>query len=782
MTAAALLAGGGLVVLGVILTARFLEADTWRRSLQAMRLQLPAGLEVDDVSRWLATIVAATHAPRWSLLAEPPVAIEVVATRAGIAHVLLMPRRLRATVQSGVRAALPGARLTEDEDYLKKRPTFQSGAEIRLSSRHRPLATDQAEAVSTALLATLQPLHGTEQIVLQWTVTAARPARPVPSQPIPRDNTTRLLGDVVSVDSEAIRAQRLKQAAPLLQAVGRIAVTAYDKHRARRLLNHVFGQLRGMGSPGVRVGRANWLPSRVAGRRLQRLSLPVTGFPILLNVTELAGLAGIPYDGVALPGLTLGGARQLPPSADAPTTGVELAMSNYPGMQRSLRLTAKDRLQHVHLIGPTGVGKSTLIARMALQDIAAGHSVVVVDPKSDLCAEILARLPEDRAEDVIVLDPSRTDQPTGFNILRAGKDEQDRELIVDHVIHIWHELYRDFWGPRSEDALRAALLTLINTRAPNGQAFTLIEVPELLVNPGFRRFVLAQSTVPTSLAGFWDWYTALGPLQRQQVIGPIQNKLRSVTLRTSARLLLGQDDGLDLQRLIGRRQVLLAPLSKGVVGSETASLIGTLLVSSLWQAILGRAALPPERRRPVMVYLDEMQDVLRLPVELADMLAQARGLGAAFHLAHQHLGQVTNREVKAALLGTVRSRVIFQLGLDDAKALAPTLAPHLTADDLRGLPAFEIALHPTINNATRPPVTGATLPLDDPTADPEAVALASRQRYGSPRADVEADLAARIAVAPASPTNTADSSAPSSAPPIGRRMKSKSHRSKDFDS
>jgi len=775
MMAAAFIAVGGLLVFTIILTARFMEALAWRSSLQALRLMLPVGLTVDDVGNWLSTIVAATHSSRWSLLDEPPVAIEVVATRSGIEHFVLVPRRMRSTVLSGLRAALPGVRIVEETDYLKTRPAFRSAGEARLTSRRRPLATDRAEATSTALLATLQPLHGTERIVLQWIFGAARIPAPVASQPESRDGVARFVSEVTAVDSEAIRAQRAKQAAPLLQAVVRIGVVAADDRRARRLFWHVFGQLRGMSSPGVVLMRKSWLPSPLVDRRTRNLSLPLAAWPLLINTAELPGLLAIPLGTVALPGLTLGTARQLPPSVETPTTGVELAESNFPGIKRMLRLTTNDRLHHMHILGPTGVGKSTLIARMALQDIAAGHAVVVIDPKSDLCSDILARLPEKRLDDVIVLDPSQVDHPTGFNILRAGTDEQSRELIVDHVIHIWHELYREFWGPRSEDVLRAALLTLINTRAPNGQAFTLIEVPELLTDSVFRHYVISQPSVPVSLKGFWTWYQGLGQLQRQQVIGPILNKLRAVTLRSSVRLMLGQDDGLDLPRLLARKQVLLAPLSKGTVGIETASLIGTLLLSTLWQGILSRAALPPEQRRPVMIYIDEAQDVLRLPVDLADMLAQARGLGASYTLAHQYLGQITDREIKSALLGTVRSQIVFQCLRDDANALAPSFGPYLTADDLRGLAAHEVALRLSIKGSTRPPVTGITLPLVESTSDPAALAAFSRQQHGHARADVEASLAGRITTA----SQNEPAATPSPAPPIGRRRKSNTAQESD---
>jgi hypothetical protein len=426
-----------------------------------------------------------------------------------------------------------------------------------------------------------------------------------------------------------------------------------------------------------------------------------------------------------------------------PGIGVQVGISNYPDMSLPLRLAVADRLQHLHVIGPTGVGKSTLLANLIVQDIAAGYGIVVIDPKSDLVAEVLARVPEHRVGDVIVADAASTERPVGFNILRSAHGEQSRELVVDHVIHIWHELYKDFWGPRSEDVLRGALLSLINTRGANGEGFTLIETPELLTSAPFRRFVTEQDGVPPALASFWAWYRGLLPADRLKVIGPILNKLRAATLRTPIRLMLGQSEGLDLARVLAERRVLLVPLSSGTLGAETAGLLGTLLLAALWQAILGRVVLPASERHPVFVHIDEAQAVLKLPVDLADMLAQARGMGVSFTLAHQHLGQIEDRQVKSALLGTVRSQIVFQAMREDAATLAPSYAPRLTADDLMGLARYEFAMRPLVDRQTLAPLTGTTLPLPPALRDGGALAEHSRERYGKPRSEAEAALKVR---------------------------------------
>jgi hypothetical protein len=223
------------------------------------------------------------------------------------------------------------------------------------------------------------------------------------------------------------------------------------------------------------------------------------------------------------------------------------------------------------------------------------------------------------------------------------------------------------------------------------------------------------------------------------------NKLRALSTRTSLRLLLGQSLGIDLHEIFTKRRILLVPLSKGVVGTETAQLLGALVISSVYQACLARAGVPPEQRAPVVAYIDEAQDVVKLPVAIEDVLAQARGLGLALVLANQSLTQLPD-SMRSAVLGVARTQIAFQCGYDDARVLARSFGP-LTTDDLRGLAAHHIALKPCIDGQASRVVTGRTLPLPEvPDAAWVAAELAaqSRERYGVPRAEVEAALLARL--------------------------------------
>jgi hypothetical protein len=739
----ALVSIGGLVIVAVVFGARWLEMQHWRHTLVAYQLRLPSKLTIDEVARWLGMVAASTTAPRWSLLLDPPIGLEIVATARGIEHYLLVPRSAEATLLATIRAGLPGARLQAAPGFLAHTPGALVAAEVALTNHERPLAVDRAEAMSTALLASLQPLGRDEGLRFQILVTSAGTPEPVhTASPDPEDRwwSSYLLDDELPADAEAVRALRTKRAVPGLKTAMRLGIQASSRAAALRLFKRTWSTLHGQDAPGVRVVR-RWLPSAVVATRLARRSLPSTAW-LLLNTQELAGFVGFPLDGMSLAGLSTTASRQLAPPQAIPPYGTVVALSNYPGMPpRPLAISPIDRTRHLHVLGPIGVGKSTLIANMAIQDIQSGAGVVVIDPKNDLVSDVLQRIPAQRRSDVIVLDPAAQDQPVGFNLLGRMRSEAERELAVDHVVHIMSSIWRDSWGPRTSDVIRNSLLTLTHTTAPDGSAFTLVEVPELLNNPSFRRFVTGQKTVPATVRPFWHSYDQMSDGERANIIGAPMNKLRALTTRSALRLILGQSTGIDIGEVFRKRRILLVPLSKGLVGSDTAQLLGAFVVASLYKAALSRVAIPVEHRRPVLIHIDEFQDVIRLPVDIPDMLAQLRGLGAGLTLAHQYRGQLSEA-VKTAL-GTVRSSMVFQLDYDDARAMEKRLAP-LTADDLMNLPPFEVAMRLSAHGQTQRPVTGTTLPLPTPISDGNEVAAASRQQYGVPRAEVEAAIQARI--------------------------------------
>ncbi len=365
--------------------------------------------------------------------------------------------------------------------------------------------------------------------------------------------------------------------------------------------------------------------------------------------------------------------------------------------------------------------------------MAAGRAVVVIEPKGDLVADVLARIPPQRIADVVLIDPTDTERPVGFNPLaRAGRSP---ELVADQLLGLFHSLYIAHWGPRTHDILGASLLTLART-----PGMTLSALPLLLTDAGFRRQIVPKVSDPIGLGPFWSGFEAWSEGERAAAIAPVMNKLRPLLLRPEMRAIVGQTRrSFDLRRVFTERKILLVSLSKGLLGPETAGLLGSLVISQLWQAVLGRAAITPERRHPAFVYVDEFQDYMHLPLDFADALAQARSLGVGFVAAHQYLHQL-DPAMRSAVLANAQSRVAFRLPGEDARVLAAD-SP-LTPEDFQSLGAFECYMQAVARGTVQPWCSARTLPPSKSLSDPAKVRAASREAYGVNRAEIEADLQA----------------------------------------
>ena len=406
------------------------------------------------------------------------------------------------------------------------------------------------------------------------------------------------------------------------------------------------------------------------------------------------------------------------------------------GTSRPVAIKPDDALRHLYVVGPTGVGKSTLLLQCIVRDLESGHGVVVMDPKGDLAADVLTRVPPERWGDVAILDPADAACPVGLNVLIA--DEHNLDLVVDQVAGALRRLFHaSYWGPRLDDILRASLATVART-----PGMTLCEIPPLLTNTGFRRRLVAGIDDPVALGPFWDEFEQLSDGGRAQRIAPVQNKLRAVLGRRAIRNVVGQSEGLVIADLLAERKVLVVNLAKGLIGEDAAALLGSLVLTCLWQALQGRAGLAPAERPRTYVYLDEFQDYLTSRLSLADALAQARGYGIGFTLAHQFVGQLP-AEIRQAVLSTVASKVAFQCGADDARTLAREFAPFVEPEDLQGLPAFTAYAQLSVDTAVLPPASLTTLPPSRPTSDAAEIRDESRRRYGTPVADVENAIRSR---------------------------------------
>ena len=643
---------------------------------------------------------------------------------------------------SVVRELVPGCRVSRG---FSRRAVEQA---VVVSARPAGalLAAERLSAVVRAVLAALASTDEGEELVVQLQL--GRRFSPQALGRVEPQGWLELLGlvPIPSLSGERGRRMRAQVGRHRAAVCFRLGVRAASPLRQRTLLQGLLGALRLVEGPGVRLRARTEHPAKLDSvRRPWRAGLE-------LGAVEIVAMAGWPVGEGALPATPSAHPRVLAlPAARETQRAFATGVADQVGER--LGISIGDALYHTVLLGPTGAGKSTALAHLALADIHAGRGVLLIDPKTDLVADILARIPEQRRDDVVVIDPTSS-RPVGINPLARAQTARSGalssgsgvlgggaspELVADTVLATLKGVFAESWGVRVEQVLSAALVTL--ARTPGA---TLVDLPLLLTNAAYRQRLMAASGAdPLGTGQFWAAYEALSEAQRQQWVGPVLTRLQPFLIRPHLRATLGQAaPSFDLGEVFTRRRIVLVSLNKGVLGAESARLLGSLLVGQLWPLILARAAVEPSRRHVVSVFIDEVQDYLSLPGSLADALAQARSLGAAFHLAHQYRGQLPPA-LKAGIDANARNKIIFSLSAADAAELARQ-AIDLEAADFQLLPRFGVYARTMHHGRENPWCQATTLPPTPPTQDALALRAASQARYGQDTTQIEATLLARI--------------------------------------
>jgi len=480
-------------------------------------------------------------------------------------------------------------------------------------------------------------------------------------------------------------------------------------HRRRQVRERLAGLAHTLASAAATYTRPNRLrrmrmahPVAVlAARRMKR------GF--LVSVEELAVLAALPQD-LAVPGLDRARAKAMPAPVAVPSGGRSVKVLGRAQVgHQSVALPVADARQHVHLIGKTGVGKSTLLLNTVLADVHARRGVVVIDPRGDLVTDILDRLPADAAARTVIIDPDQP-HPGCFNPLDTTglNTAGDAHLAVDNLVGIFAKIFQRHWGPRIDDTLRVSCLTLM--RRPNP---TLSMVPRLLNDHSYRADFTAGLNDPEGLGGFWQWYDSMNDATRAPVIGPVLARLRAFLLRDFVKDVIGNAQSSFQMSDILNGGLLLCRLPKGILGEDTARILGSLIVARTWQAAIARATQPENDRRDATLVIDECQNFLTLPGSVDDMLAEARGFRLGLVLAHQNLAQLP-KETQSAISANARSKIYFTVAPEDARDLSKHTLPELTEHDLGHLDVHTAAARLLINNRELPAFTFTTNPPPPP--------------------------------------------------------------------
>lgn len=668
--------------------------------------------------------------PVWKrlLFGQPHLAFEYWFSSSGTRLCVWVPAGVPpGLVERAIEAAWPGARTQAgpaEPPLPVRRDEVVVGGELGLARcESLPLRTDFDTDPLRGLLAAASDLGQEEYACVQVN------ARPVTGLRLARAHTTTapasatLLGRLLDLITprlprSARRSSRTPQPSPERRAEQRAAAakhhgsayetrvryavtvpagddTARARERARGLAHGLATVFAAYTDHNHYTRRRLRHPTdALADRRLRRGDL--------LSVPELAAVAHLPTD-ESLPGVQRAGAKALapPPGIAAPGPHAKLLGSTDAGPPRRVALRVADARHHLHVLGATGSGKSTLLASMILDDARAGRGAVVIDPKGDLVTDVLARLPSSAADRVVVFDADSRHRPPCLNPL----DGTETDLIVDNLVSVFRRVYSAFWGPRTDDLLRAACLTLhTHHRTP-----TLADLPRLLTEPAFRARLTSGITDPV-LGGFWAWYDGLTDASRSHVVSPLMNKLRAFLLRPFVRNALAAGRSTVDMREVLDGGLCLVRIPKGALGEETTRLVGSLIVAHTWHAATARAALPQDQRRDAGLVIDECHNFLNLPYPLEDLLAEARGFRLALTLAHQHLDQLPS-DLREGIATNARNKIWFNIGPDDARQLSRHMAPHLTEHDLAHLGAYHAAARLVVHGEQTSPFTLTTHPL-----------------------------------------------------------------------
>ncbi len=410
---------------------------------------------------------------------------------------------------------------------------------------------------------------------------------------------------------------------------------------------------------------------------------------------------------------------------------------DYRNKELTFGIKEQDRMKHTYVIGKTGMGKSSLLENLAIQDMQNGEGVCFIDPHGGTAEKLLDFVPENRIKDVIYFAPFDDDHPIGLNVLEKVESSK-RHLVANGLMATFKKIWKDAWSARMEYILNNILLALLES---DGQ--TLLGVNRMLIDKEYRKYIVSNVQDPT-VKDFWvNEYANYTERFAQEAAPAIQNKVGQFFGNPLVRNIIGQTrTSFNMREVMDQKKILIVNLSKGKVGEGNVNLIGSLLITKIFLAAMSRADVGPyklEELPPFYLYVDEFQNFAN--ESFADILSEARKYNLALTIAHQYVEQMTD-EVKAAVFGNVGTMVAFRVGATDAEIFEKEFAPYFTADDIVNLSAYQIYLRLMIDNVGSKPFSAKTLtPIVKPaqTYSSEIIAY-SRKTYGKSMIEVADEI------------------------------------------
>lgn len=676
---------------------------------------------------------------------------EIIAMPEDIRFYIGLPNKLKDMVEKQIHGAYPGAQIKEVEEYN----IFHENGKVAFaalelkSSPYIPIKTFRELPVDplSTITSTLAKMQEGESAAIQFMITPSDGKW----KKAGRDHISKLKKQEAnpetakySVDQKELESIDQKLSKPAFKAYIRVVVVSSTKESAEAHLTNIASAFSQFDSHNSLKKAKLRLKGFFMTDFIYRYIPLISSHGSILTTEELATLFHFPNKSVETPHIHWLNAKTAPAPANIPSSGLYLGKSIYRGLEKPVYISDDDRRRHMYIIGKTGVGKSEFLKDMILQDIKNGKGLCFIDPH-DTIDLILPLIPPERAEDVILFDPSYSDRPMGLNMLEAYSEEQ-KHLIVTSIIGLMYKLFdpnqTGIIGPRFEHAVRNAMLTVMSE-----EGNTLVEVMRALTDPSFVQELLPKVKDPIIRRYWTDQIAQTSDFHKSEVLDYITSKFGRFVTNTMMRNIIGQSkSAFNFREIMDQGKILLISLAKGKIGEENSSFLGLILVPKILTAAMSRQDTPLEDRRDFYLYVDEFQNFATK--DFAQILSEARKYRLNLIVANQFIGQI-EEDIKNAIFGNVGTIVSFRVGVSDANYLQHEFQPVFSESDLINVERFHAYVKTIINNEPTPSFSmdlTRDLAAEKQIANPrvsELIKELSLLKFGRPKDLVDKEIAER---------------------------------------
>ena len=745
--------------LGYLLILWYRWKDREEKSLELITLEVAVPkdneVKIDAMEPILASLGSMYKSAKFKFLqilqTQPNVSLEIVGTKEDIRFYIVIPSRFQDLIEKQIYSVYAGADIqTVDEPNIYPENGKVEYAWLGLKKTafyplktYKEIPTDPLSSITSVL----SKLGEGETVAIQLVINPtdgkwAKAGKSFISSTKKGEANPEKAS--YKVDARQLEAIEVKCSKTGFETAIRLVSCAPSKETAKRNIDNIkatFGQFE---SP--------W--NKLSGRKIRFKGFFMDDFiykyPIvfwwknktILSTDEIVSIYHYPNKSIETPNIFWLKAKSAPVPSEIPDDGLHIGENLYRGVTKKFFIGPKDRQRHFYIVGQTGVGKSWLLANMAIQDIKAGKGVCFIDPH-DTFEMVLERIPPERVEDVIYFDPGNVDRPMGFNVMECSSDDQ-KDFVSSSIINLMYKLYDPYKtgivGPRFEHAIRNIMLTIMTEPGA-----TFIEIVRSLTDPSFVQALLPKVNDPMVKRYWTDQIANTNEFHKSEVLDYIVSKFGRFITNTMMRNIIGQStSSFNFRQAMDEGKILIINLAKGTIGEENSSFLGLVLIPKILIAAMSRQDTPEPDRRDFYLYVDEFQNFATQ--DFAVIMSEARKYHLNLTVGNQFISQMDD-EIKNAVFGNVGTICSFRVGISDAGFLSKQFSPEFSESDLMNLPVGHSYLKTMVNMVPQRPfslhITADEVKKPGNRKMAEMIKRLSALKYGRPREIVEAEIARR---------------------------------------